>query len=149
MVPRTEQLLDFLDSQKTAIIVPMPCVAEYLCGVEDAQYGAVMQIFRERFIVQPFDALAAVATARLRMSNRNIGLEEAVRHETPGYPRSQVAVDHMIIGIAVSQKAEAIYTEDGPLKRFAEKHINVLGIPIQVPKQIPLEIQPPAAPPEP
>jgi hypothetical protein len=29
----------------------------------------------------------------------------------------------MIIGIAVSQKAEAIYTEDGPLRRFAEKHI--------------------------
>jgi hypothetical protein len=64
MVPRTEQLLDFLDSQKTSIIIPMPCVAEYLCGVDEAQYGAVMQIFRERFIIQPFDALAAVATAR-------------------------------------------------------------------------------------
>ncbi len=138
MIERTAQFLESLDSKKFRVIVPMPVVAEFLIGAEDRDHPAILQTLQERFILAPFDALAALATARIRKKNIESNLIAIVREEMPEMPRLQISVDHMIIGIAKANQAECIYTHDKALKRFAELHIAVREIPLAVEKQLPL-----------
>jgi predicted nucleic acid-binding protein len=129
MIERTAQLLENLDEQKTKVIVPAPVVAEFLVGAEERDHTNILQTLQQRFIVVPFDALAALATARARRKNRQSGLEQAVRQELANVARPQVAIDHMILGIALANRADLLYTEDEALRKFAEPHITVRNIP--------------------
>ena len=137
MIARTAQLLEYLDERKIQVIVPAPVIAEFLVGADEHDHTRILQTLQQRFIVAPFDALAALATARVRRKNRQIGLEAQVRQEVEGVARWHLALDHMIVGIALSNKAKLIYTEDEALKRFAEPHIPVRDIPL-IGKQLPL-----------
>lgn len=137
MIDRTAQLLEYLDEQKTKVIVPAPVVAEFLVAAEEHDHTRILQTLQQRFILAPFDALAALATARARRKNRQSGLETQVRQEIEGVARWHLALDHMIVGIALANKAELIYTEDEALKRFAAPHIPVRNIPV-LGKQLPL-----------
>lgn len=75
MIERTAQLLEYLDEQKTQVIVPAPVIAEFLVGADEHDHTRILQTLQQRFIVAPFDTLAALATARVRRKNRQIGLE--------------------------------------------------------------------------
>lgn len=129
MIERTAQLLEYLDTMRTRVIVPAPVVAEFLTAIDESEHARVLQTLQEKFIIAPFDALAALATARVRRKNRQTRLEATIRAELQDVVRAQVAVDHMIVGIAVANKVDLLYTEDAALKRFAEPHVNVAGIP--------------------
>lgn len=138
MIERAAQFLESLDEKRVQVIVPMPVVAEFLVGADEKDHATILQTFHERFILAPYDALAALATARVRKKNLQSQREAAVRQELAEMPRPQIAVDHMIIGIALANRAECIYTHDKPLKRFAEGHIAVREIPLALERQLPL-----------
>jgi predicted nucleic acid-binding protein len=137
MIPRAIQLLEYLDETQARVLVPTPVVAEFLVGAEERDHSTILQVLQTRFIVAPFDVLAALATARARRKNRQTGLEDAVRDEFRG-ARPQIPVDHMIIGIALANRAERLYTNDAKLRRFAEPHLTVREIPPLREKQMPL-----------
>ncbi len=129
MIERATQLLEELDEKRIRVIVPAPVVAEFLTGTAESEHARVLQTFQEKFILAPFDALAALVTARARRKNLQSGLEKTIREELSSVARPQGAVDHMILGIALANKVDLLYTAAAALRKFAEPHITLRGIP--------------------
>ena len=69
MIEKATRYLEYLDKCKDRIIIPSVVVSEFLANVPDDREAAVLQALQERFMIMPFDTLAAVYAARVWRKN--------------------------------------------------------------------------------
>ena len=129
MIPRTKIFIDSLaEDKETFVLVPTVVIAEYLMPIPQREHAAVINLFNKRFIVAPFDALAASKFALIWNTNKSI--EEAEKSIANGATRAELKADSMIVAIAVARNVGCIYSHDNGVKTFAKGFVEVKDIPI-------------------
>lgn len=120
---RIEGLIASLSSADT-LIVPTPVLAEVLVGAGEAAPELLAKIQTlARLRIVPFDARAAIETAMMENEARASGSKKGVSEA----PWQKVKFDRQIIAIARVGSADAIYSDDGNLIKFAKS----LGMTVQ------------------
>jgi len=131
MIDRTINFLQWMENESHRILIPAPVLAEFLMKIPVEEHPAVVRAFEKRFIVSPFDALAASKFAAIWQTNGRKYHTEVSEH-APG--REEVKVDCMIVAIAVANRASVLYSEDPHVQKIADGFITVREIP-QIPQQ--------------
>lgn len=120
---RVAGLITRLSSTDT-LIVPTPVLAEVLVGAGEAApelLGKIQTLAKLRIV--SFDMRAAIETAMMENEARASGSKKGVSEE----PWQKVKFDRQIIAIARVASADAIYSDDGNLIKFARS----LGMTVQ------------------
>lgn len=117
-IERASYIIEQCSREGKQIVIPTLVLGELLSGLNAEKHGAFVQSLERMFILAPYDSRAAVHYARMWQS----------RTRETGFPltRSEIKADFMIAAIAVAQKCDCIYTNDGPLTKFAKSFIPVI-----------------------
>lgn len=129
MLPRAQRLLCDLDKQGARILIPTPIMWEYLLGISSANRDAALSTFNKRFRVIPFDALAASIASELWQNNKNNGKALDGAAWRAGHGRTKMKVDCQLVAVALANGADAIYSHDDDIRKYAGKRIPVLPLP--------------------
>lgn len=116
---RINLLIQTLQAAKERILIPTPVLAEVLVqsGPSGIQY--VQRLQRSSvFEIAGFDMRAAVELAE--MTRQAIATGEKKLGEQA--PWQKIKLDRQIVAIARVAGARVLYTDDGPLGRFAQRH---------------------------
>lgn len=118
------QLLDFLNHYRKMyrIALPMPAVAEFLAGDNNALRTAKLLGKTSPFQTLDFDEKSAIASAQIYQNYANLPKRPTQE------PRQKVKVDIQILGIALANQAQFFVTCDVGIHRMVEQ----LGLPIQL-----------------
>ena len=130
------QLMERLYEQEVSIIVPTLCIAEFLVAYEPNEQNGIRAAIEQDFKLVVFDNLSAVQAARVYRINRDNGRHKEFKARNVGYPHQKLKVDHMIVGVAIANKVDMLYTNDSGLFNFAQTHIPVLMLPESGPRQL-------------
>lgn len=117
-IPKAVYLLQQLEQQDKQILIPTIVLGEALASLSVEQHASFVSLIQRSFILAPYDAAAAVHYARMwqhRMKNSS-------------HSRNETKADYMIAAIALANRCEAIYSNDGGLRKFASDYIAVIGI---------------------
>jgi predicted nucleic acid-binding protein len=128
MIPRTKRFLAECQEQKVRVLVPSVVLAELLTAIEPRHHALTTNLLEKSFPVLPFDAAASQVFARLWQQRKESGLLERLKNED-GAVRQELKADCMIVATALAQRAEAIYSHDDKLRKFADGVIPVLEVP--------------------
>jgi predicted nucleic acid-binding protein len=121
------EIIDELVESKEEIIIPTPVIAEILEAIEPHKHGQIVQMLEEFVILAELDTNAAIESARI-MQKRQKNLISS--------PKQRTKIDGLIIAIAVSRHASAIYTRNvKDYQALAPAHIRIQDCPT-VGKQI-------------
>ena len=125
MIEKATRYLEHLDKCKDQIIIPSVVVSEFLANVPDEREAAVLKALEKRFMVIPFDTLAAIHAARIwrKNSEGNPSITELLKADN--FTRAKIKADIQIIGTALARKADRITTHDDGLVKSATGHIEV------------------------
>ena len=104
---------DLVACDRYDLCLPVPVFFEVLAGVDEDKREAVSDALRQRFILFPFDVVAAEFGLR-RMNKRDIKLIAADADRS----RHAVKVDWMIVGIAVRENVSLCTRDDRQAKHF-------------------------------
>ncbi|MCL2346219.1 MAG: PIN domain-containing protein [Desulfobulbus sp.] len=100
---------------KTKIIIPTPCLTEYLVRADKARDELMAKLSASRsFSIEPFDQRAATECALLLADH----WDSATRKQVS---RTKFKFDWQIVSIALSRNVTHIYSDDADLRRIAEK----------------------------
>lgn len=127
MIHKTARFLKHLDAHQTKVIIPSVVLSEFLMPIPAEEMGPYLQKIEEKFMVIPYDAIAAIEFAKIWQSKQEDDTIEALRNE--GFSKHHLKVDGMIVATAVTRKALCIYSHDLGLKKFAAGYIEVKEIP--------------------
>lgn len=121
MVADAKYLLEELEKARDHVIVPAPVLMEVLLGLEPARHQSFLSRLARQFVIAPFDARAAAEAASIWLATNagrsiSAGLQSALKST-----RNEIRCDTMILGIAVSRGASALYTEDSTLISLAKR----------------------------
>jgi|SRR5690554_1571011 len=128
MIERTRQFIEQCLAKGTRILVPSVVVGELLTAVEMRSHVMTLNLLQSAFIVPPYDAAASAIFARLWQKKQESGAIDKIRREL-GATRQELKADCMIVATAVAQKADALYSHDAKLARFASDEIKILEVP--------------------
>lgn len=128
MIPRTKRFLEDCKHQGIRILVPSIVLAELLTAIDVRHHALTTNLLQQSFPVPAFDAAASQVFAKLWQQRKDNGVLEKLKTEL-GALRQELKADCMIVATALVQKAEAIYSHDEKLRKFAEGVIPVLEIP--------------------
>lgn len=129
MIPRTKRFLTDCHEQNVRVLVPSVVLAELLTAIDAKHHALTTNLLEKSFPVPPFDAAASQVFARLWQQRKESGLLERLKTED-GAVRQELKADCMIVATAMVQRAEAIYSHDEKLRRFADGAIPVLEVPV-------------------
>jgi len=129
MIERTINFLHWLQNEGQTVIVPAPVLGEFLMRIPQNETDNISREIQSRFIVLPYDAVAAALFAKIWQNNKNNGMPSG------GADREKIKTDSMIVAIAVANKASIMYSEDLGLQKFAKGFIETRDIP-QLPRQL-------------
>jgi predicted nucleic acid-binding protein len=127
MIPKTRRFLEHLDDKQIKAIIPSVVLSEFLMPIPADKMGIYLHKIDEKFLVIPYDAMAAIEFAKIWQSKNDDNTIQALRHD--GFSKHHLKVDGMIIATAVTQKASCIYSHDTGLKKLASGYIEVKEIP--------------------
>lgn len=129
MIEKAARYLEHLDKCQDQIIIPSVVVSEFLANVPDEREATVLKALEKRFMVIPFDTLAAVYAARIWRSNsvRNPSLVQQLKAD--GFKNAKIKADIQIIATALARKAGRITTHDDGLVKSATGHIEAGPMP--------------------
>lgn len=67
MIERAESFFEYLEKDKSTILLPTPILSEILrpVPIDSDKYNRILDIINEKFMVAPFDAIAAVKCAEI------------------------------------------------------------------------------------
>lgn len=139
---RATQLITRLYDQNVNIIIPTLCVSELLVAYAPHEQNGIRAVIEQNFRSVPFDNLAAVQTARAYRMNKERGQHEDFKTKNPSYPRQKLKVDHMIVGVAMANKVDMLYTNDSGLFNFSQGHVAAMMLPEAGPRQMDIELDP-------
>jgi predicted nucleic acid-binding protein len=138
---RIEFLVQNLHKSRTRIIIPDPVLPEVLVRSGPGGLRYVERLQRAAvFEIRPFDTLAAIELAQMTReaiaSGKKLG---------EGAPYQKIKIDRQIAAIAKVAGARAMYTDDGPLERFAKRvglHVvKLYHLPLPAAADTPLQIE--------
>ncbi|QQN73173.1 hypothetical protein [Croceicoccus sp. YJ47] len=120
---RINKFLDCLKADDT-IIVPAPALAEILVIAPDDGPALIAQISSTaRFKIRPFGTQAAIETAMLARH----ALKDGDKRAGVSAPWQKVKFDRQIIGTAVAERADTLYSDDlNLIKHASQAGLNVL-----------------------
>lgn len=122
-VPLATQLLTDLDKAKKRILMPAPIITELLAPVDNEQDRQhLVTAFNLLCRTAVFDTIAAVQTAKIWNDNKDRWKDLYKDGEPP--TRIRFKYDLMILGTAVVNKVECLYTGDKNLANMAKQYIN-------------------------
>lgn len=132
---RINYCFEQLEKEKTKIIIPTPALSEFL--VRAGQAGQeYLKMIRSKsvFRIVPFKANAAVEVAQMDRK----AIEQGDKKSGSKEPWQRIKIDRQIIAIAKVSDAEAIYSNDKDLRKFAEQ----IGLKAIAPEDLPLPKEP-------
>ena len=127
MISKTERFFKHLDDNHAKVLIPSVVLSEFLMPIPAAEMGTYLQKFEEKFMVIPYDAMAALEFAKIWQSKQEDDTIQVLRHE--GFSKHHLKVDSMIVATAINQKATCIYSHDSGLNKLASGYIAVKEIP--------------------
>jgi predicted nucleic acid-binding protein len=140
MIEKTKAFLAQCRKEGTEIIVTAIVLGEFLTDLDPQMHQKITEIIRSAFIVVPFDSAASAIFAKL-WRDRQSALKQ-IKEETKS-TRAALKADSMIVASSIAHQAEAIYSHDNGLRKFAATKIPVNLIP-SLAYQHPLELEAPA-----
>lgn len=129
MIEKAVRYLEYLDKCKDQIIIPSVVVSEFLANVPDDREAAVLKALEKRFMVIPFDTLAAVHAARIWRINSSGNASLVQQLKADGFKNSKIKADIQVIATALARKAVRITTHDDGLIKNANGHIEAGPMP--------------------
>lgn len=129
MIGKAINFLEHLDENKVKVIVPAIVVAELLMPIPIKAQSSFMSLIQENFLIVPFDGAAAAHFAQIWQQNKDHNILEEVKAGFHNATRSEMKADYMIVATAVARRARCIYSNDGPLTKFAKGCIEVRRMP--------------------
>jgi predicted nucleic acid-binding protein len=129
MIEKAARYLEHLDKCKDQIIIPSVVVSEFLANVPDEREAAVLKALEKRFMVIPFDTLAAVHAARIWRINSSGNASLVQQLKAEGFKNAKIKADIQIIATALARKAVRITTHDDGLIKNANGHIEAGPMP--------------------
>ena len=129
MIEKAARYLEHLDKCKDQIIIPSVVVSEFLANVPDEREAAVLKALEKRFMVIPFDTLAAVYAARIWRKNSEGNPSPIQQLKADNFTKAKIKADIQIIGTALARKAARITTHDDGLIKNANGHIDAGPMP--------------------
>lgn len=124
MIGCARQFLADLDRDKVIAIIPAPVLGEYLTGTELQDLDPVYREFESKFVVSPYDGLAAAKCAEIWLK-LNGGRTMSSELQLKGFGRQELKTDCMIVAIAATKRCDAIYSDDPHIQAVAA----AIGIP--------------------
>lgn len=137
-IARAEHLIDMLTKNRDQVVIPSITYAEACVGVPEDRLQVFMNEMQKRFIIIPFDVLAAHHYRQIFLSNK----QKLKQYKSEGYTRPNQFADMKIVATALACKAKSIYSEDPHLEKIANGFIDVINLPSVPPKQLTLAIEP-------
>lgn len=126
MIPKARHLLQKCEDEGIKIVIPSIVIAELLSGLNPERHNDFSRTMQKRFIVPPFDTMAAAYFAKIWRSKKQIRQELT---DTKMATRAEMKADSMIVAIAVAHKVSCIYSHDEPLKKFAKGFVDTRELP--------------------
>lgn len=137
MVVKAKSLLKHLEETGVDILITSVSLGELLMVIPPDQHTMVRNLISKSFIVADLDARAASIFAELWQQNQSDGVIEELK--ASGNTRDKIKADCQILGTAIANGAEIIYSNDDGMKKLAQNRINVAEVQ-GVPSQLDLEI---------
>ena len=129
MIEKAVRYPAHLDKCQDQIIIPSVVVSEFLANVPDEREAEVPKALEKRFMVIPFDTLAAVHAARVWRKNSAEKPSLVQQLKAEGFKNAKIKADTQIIGTALARKAARITTHDDGLIKNAGGHIEAGPMP--------------------
>lgn len=130
MLDRTKAWLADLATNNATVLVPAPVIGEYLAGVDPAQQSAAAAQLSKQFPVAAYGLVAAVRFAEL--------WHVAYGSGRPGADGRRHKVDMQIVACALASRADALYSHNDDVRKFAAGRIPVREVPPPKPAAQPL-----------
>lgn len=141
---RVAHLIERLQRQREAVVIPTPVLSEILVHANDAGKQYLETLNRSsHFRIVPFDQLAAVELAIMTREALSAGDFRAGTTAT----RAKLKFDRQIIAIARTQRETVIYSDDDDIAKLARSlnlevvPIYELPLPPESQQKIPLETE--------
>ncbi len=128
MIQLANDFLQSLDKEKVITIVPSVVIGELLLRIFPENHDEFISQFSQDFLVAPYDILAASFSAKVWQKNKTEGTIENIRNENTSVNREIIKIDCQIIGIALAQKANCIYSYDPHIIKLATDFIETKSI---------------------
>ncbi|TGE04643.1 type II toxin-antitoxin system VapC family toxin [Hymenobacter fodinae] len=135
-----QRFIQFLDDEKSKLLLPVPQMAELLSCVPPDQQVEIKRFFDKRFQVRPFDELAAEKCAELLYHSFNDQELIEYRNEHK-VPKQKIKYDCMLVAMAITNRVSKIYSDDKDLKKFAAGQIDVVKMPDIAPAPVQQTLQ--------
>jgi predicted nucleic acid-binding protein len=128
-------LLSDIEKKRDTIIVPSIAYGELLVGVPNDTQQSFMQIFIKKYIIVPFDALAAYHYSQIYKKY----LSEKENSEVKAHGRVNISADIKIMATAIACNAKIIYSDDIKfVKLDSLGFIPVMRMPLPAPQMLSL-----------
>lgn len=129
MIELAVRFIDKLSREDAKLLLPVPMMTELLSPVPVSDHASIISLMDKRFLIAPFDNLAAIKCAELLHTVAN---EKDIQEykENHSIPKAKIKYDCMIAAIAITRRASIIYSNDADLKKFACGQINVVPMPL-------------------
>lgn len=138
---RANRYLRFLEHKKADLWVPAPACMEVLAGCTSSEEADAAEAWMQKsFRILPVDASAAMQGGKLYAvaGGAAVVVEEAGDGATPrSVVKQRVKVDALILGAAISRKAERIVSWDPDMRKLQR----VLKAPVRV-EDLPDDVPP-------
>lgn len=122
------RFINKLSESNTKLLLPVPMVTELLSPVPVSEHAGIIRLMDKRFVIAPFDNLAATKCAELLyIVSKDKELKEY--REEGKIPKAKIKYDCMIAAIAITRRAAVIYSNDADLKRYSCNQIRVINMP--------------------
>jgi len=113
---RFDDLLRTVSAASGKIIIPMPCFAEYLVGLDEASTEWVNTLERKKSVIlAPFDRRAAFECALMDRRAIGQGDKKGGRKE----PWQHIKIDRQVVAIAKVHQAAQMISNDGGVRTTA------------------------------
>jgi hypothetical protein len=110
---RVDYLIRKLQKNRSKVVIPAPALSELLVHAGSADNEYVTKLNQTPFSVAPFGNRAAIECAK---SISKYGIKGKGKEN----PRAKVKFDRQIVAIAQVSRAEAIYSDDADIYRYAK-----------------------------
>lgn len=132
-IERGAYFLEKCQQDNVKVLVPSIVLGEVMAGTPPPMAGALARAMHKRFMIVPYDALAAEEFGRMWNVWKEKHPDSKIGQE--GFLRQKFKVDHMILATAITRGAWCIYSHDSDIRRLADGLIEVSELPDMPPRQ--------------